>query len=96
MAPAHFAARDDEHIPALDSKLGTVVRCADAHRLQREPADVCANAPGAPDRTDRVAVDVDAIDGCRGGCRGIRSDADHTFTSRGAIRGSTIASRARR
>ncbi len=85
--PAHFAVHDDENIAALDSKLGTVVLGAHAHRLQREPANVVisAGAPGAADRAPDVAV-------VTGGYGGIRSDADHTVTSRGAIRGSTIAS----
>ncbi len=85
MVPAHFAVQDDENIAALDTKLGTVVRCAHAHRLQREPASIYADAPGAADRAPDVAV-------VTGGHGGIRSDADHTVTSRGAIRGSTIAS----
>ena len=76
--PAHFAVHDDENIAALDSKLGSVVRCAHARRLQREP-DINAGAPGAPD--DAVVID---------GHGGIPSAAYHAVPSRGAIGGSTI------
>ena len=75
--PAHFAAHDDENIAALDSKLGTVVRCAHAHRLQREPAEldiIRANTPGAADRAHDDAVVTD-------GHGGIPLDAYHAVPS---------------
>jgi len=67
--PAHFSVRDDENTRALDSKLGTVVRCAHALRLQREPANVVdiisADAAGAADRDPDDAVVPDGHGGIR-------------------------------
>lgn len=82
---AHCAAHDDENIGALDSRLGTVVPSAHARRLQRESANISADAPRAPDR-----VPDDTI--VTGGNGGIRSDARHGVPSIGAVRGNTIAS----
>jgi len=83
--PAHFAAHDDENIAALDTKLGSVVRCAHVHRLQREPANISTNAPGAAERAHDDAVVID-------GYGGIQSDAYHAVPNRGAVRGRTIPS----
>ena len=82
-------AHDDENIAALDTKLGTVVLGPHARRLQREPANICADAPRAPDRTADRAPDVAVVTDGHGGTR---SDAYHAVPSRGAVRGSTIAS----
>lgn len=89
---APCAAYDDENTGTLDSRLGTVVRCAHARRLQREPAidTIRAHAPRAAERANDVAVVTDDRHG------GIRNDTCHALSSRGAIRGSTRDSRARR